>query len=212
MTTKLNVLLLENEPDVGRRTREELEANGHTVVGCHERGAPAFPCNGIAAGHECPLDAKIVDVALVVRAHESSVPTPREDGVACAIRQHVPLVVAGRTRLHPYEGYATEVLDGTMGAVEACERTAAAPLTKHTFIAARSLHETLDRRGVAATPAVTVLRRQGALVVRVTGADGLDSGAKGMAAVRMMAALRAFDHDARGIDVTFDDEREPAWG
>ena len=204
MAPKLNVLLLENEPDVARHTREELEAKGHTVVGCHERGAPAFPCNGIAAGRECPLDADVIDVALVVRAHDSSVPTAREDGVACAIRQHVPLVVAGATRLHPYDDYAETVLDGTLGVVEACERTATAPLPEHSALAARALEETLERRGVTASPHVTVRRRDGALVVHVTEAHGLDAGAKGMAAVRIMAALRELDTSARGIDVTFE--------
>ena len=107
-------------------------------------------------------------------------PTLRENGVACAIRQHVPLVVAGATRLHPYEDYADEVLDGTLGSVEACERTATAPLPAHSSVAERALRTTLDQRGIGASPRVTVVRRHGALVVRVTDGHGLDAAAKGM--------------------------------
>jgi hypothetical protein len=205
MAAKLNVLLLESEHGAARRTRDELEARGHTVVGCHEPGRAVFPCNAIADGRSCPLDTTVVDVALVVRAVESPQPTTREDGVACAIRQHVPLVVAGATRLHPYAEYAADVVEGTRRAVDACEHVAAAPLPEHSSVAGQALHETLERRGVAASPRVTVLRRHGALVVHVTDAGDLDAEAKGMGSVRMMAALRALDPDARGIDVSFAD-------
>jgi len=206
MAAKLSVLVLESQPGGADRSRAELEARGHTVVGCHAPGRPVFPCDAIAAGRECPLEAGVVDVALVVRARDASQPTPREDGAACAIRRHVPLVVAGATRWHPYAPYAGETVDGVAGVVDACERTATAPLPAHSAAAARALQETLERRGQALGPEVSVLRRDGALVVRVAHAHRLDAATKGMAAVRMMAALRSLDHDSRGIDVSFDDE------
>ena len=203
MGAKLNVLVLEDAPGAARQAREELLAGGHHVYACHEPGAPAFPCNAIADGRRCPLDSEVIDVALVVRAHNASVPAPREDGAACAIRRKVPLVVAGETTLHPYGDYAADVVDGTLGLVAACERTAAAPMPLHTAAAARALRETFDRRGITGSPQVVVHRREGALLVHVTDAPGLDAPTRGMATVRMMAALRELDRDARGIDVVF---------
>jgi len=34
----------------------ELEAGGNRVLRCHERGEPAFPCNAMIEGRDCPLD------------------------------------------------------------------------------------------------------------------------------------------------------------
>jgi hypothetical protein len=201
----LNVLVLESEQHTSRFAREELERAGHTVFGCHQDGRPAFPCNGLAEGHECPLRANVVDVALVVRSRPRSQPAPREDGVRCALQQHVPLVVAGSTLLNPYDEYATEVIDRGDHLVNAVERAARTPLRHHTERAARALREVLDRRDVSATPLVAVYRRKGALVVEVTakGTGTLDHETKSMAAVRITAAVRAFDPDAKGVDVVF---------
>jgi hypothetical protein len=204
MAATLNVLVLESDRGAAYRACEELEAAGHTVLRCHEPRARAFPCNAIADGHECPLDATDVDVALVVRPRPRPQPAPLEDGAACAIRRHVRLVVGGSRALDPYDEYAVEVLDRGFDVVAACERAAAAPLRTHTAAAAAALSETLEHHGVSASPEVTVRRQHGALVIHVAGAGGLDERTKSMAAIRMMAAVRAFDHDSKGIDVAFD--------
>jgi hypothetical protein len=205
VTEHLNVLLLESERGAGIAARNELRTAGHTVVRCHEPGAAAFPCNAIAYGRRCPLVSHTVDVALVVRPRPRAQPAPQEDGVTCAIKHHVPLVVAGPRVLDPFEPYASAVLDRTYDVVDACERAAHGPLPDHTRIAASTLRTTLDARGVRASPLVSVTRRRGCLVVDVSNARSVDRATRDMAAVRMTAALRAFDVAAKGIDVVFNE-------
>jgi hypothetical protein len=204
MVAKLNVLVLESERGAAQHAGEELEAAGHTVVRCHEPRSGAFPCNAIVEGQDCPLEATDVDIALVVRPLARPQPAPLEDGAACAIKQHVPLVVAGPRALDPYGPYAVEVLDRSFDVVDACERAAAAPLRNHTTAAAQALDDTLAHHGIVARPFVTVRRQHGALLIHVAGASALDEHTRSMAAIRMMAAIRAFDHDSKGIDVAFE--------
>jgi hypothetical protein len=205
MPDKLNVLVLESERGAADGAREELTAAGHTVLRCHEPGAPAFPCNALAKGQECPLEGVVVDVALDVRSRPRPQPVPREDGVACALRHHIPVVVAGPEILNPYDGFAVGVLGRTYNVVDDCERAAHAPLRDHTAVATRTLREVLDRRGIRSSVVVAVRRRHGALAVEVVGAEKIDDATKSMASVRMSAALREVDRHARGIDVAFQD-------
>ena len=67
MSDGLNVLVLESEQHAGRFARDELEQAGHTVLSCHENGAPAFPCNALAEGHD-DLRVGHVVVPLLQRA------------------------------------------------------------------------------------------------------------------------------------------------
>jgi len=46
-----------------------------------------------------------------------SQPAPQEGGVACALRPHIPVVVAGRTVLNPYDDYAAEIHAFHMAAI-----------------------------------------------------------------------------------------------
>lgn len=205
MTAKLNVLVLETERGAADAAVEELTAAGHEVMRCHDAGAPAFPCRGIDEEHECPFDAAVVDVALTVRTRPRSQPSPLEDGVSCALQRHVPLVVAGPSVMNPYADHATEVLDRSYDVVEAVERAAVAPLTKHGARAAEALQGVFEVHGVEGlTPEVTVRRTGGRLTVSVHGADGLDHTVKSVASVRIIGALREYDRDAAGIDVVFE--------
>jgi hypothetical protein len=203
MSDRLNILVLESEVGAADEARRELEDAGHRVVACHEPGADAFPCAGLRDGRHCPLDGTVVDVALDVRPRPRSQPAPREDGVACVLRHHVPLVIAGPPGRNPFKQYAQATIPRTHGIVETCERTAHATLSAHTNAAARALREVLDRRHVNSSPLVAVRRRDGALLVEVKGADAIDRETRSMAAVRMVGAVRALDHDARGCDVVF---------
>ena len=203
MSRGLNVLVLESDPDAASVAREELEGAGHTVRMCHEPGCAAFPCNALREDRACPLAGEPIDVALDVRRRPRTEPTIREDGVACAIREHVPLVVAGATMFNPFAYYATETCDDTLDAVAACERAAAAPLARHTAVAQESLDSTLERRSLPTDANVAVYRRNGSLHVSVGVGSGVDRATKAMVAVRIAAALRAIDRYSRGIDVVF---------
>jgi hypothetical protein len=200
---RLNVLLLESEPGAAAVARHELEGAGHHVRTCHDPFEPAFPCNALREGRGCPLEADPIDVALDVRRRRQSAPSALEDGVACALRHHVPLVVAGATAPAPHHEFAAEVLEDAFDVAGACERAAAAPLLRHSAVAQQALDATLERRGLPVTAEATVVRRRGVLLVSVSGADKLDRGAKTMASVRIRAALRVLDRYARGIDVAF---------
>jgi hypothetical protein len=203
MTRGLNVLVLESDPGAATIARNELEGAGHTVRLCHQPGCPTFPCNALRDGSTCPLAGEPVDVALDVRRRPRSQPTTSEDGVACAIREHIPIVVAGPTLFNPFTEYATEMCQDTLDVVAACERAAAAPLARHGAVAQDALVATLERRSMEVDGCVSVHRRAGALVVSVATAEELDSATKSMIAVRIVTALRTIDRHARGIDVVF---------
>jgi hypothetical protein len=205
MTAKLNVLVLESDRGAADGAREELAAAGHVALRCHEPGSPAFPCNALVQGQRCPLDAADVDVALDVRARPRSQPAAQEDGVACALRHHIPVVVAGATVLNPYDSYPVETLGRTYDVVAACEHASNAPLPEHTAVAGRMLRQVLDLRDIPAEPVVTVTRRHGALVAELERGEHVDDATKSMVSVRLTAALRQLDRHARGIDVVFHD-------
>jgi hypothetical protein len=207
MAQHVNVLVTDSERGAGDAAREQLIAAGHTVLSCHEPDAAAFPCKALDGSGECPLDTATVDVALAVRSRIRSQPALQEDGIACALRRHIPLVVAASPILNPFEDYATAVVDSDTDIVDACVRAANAPLRVHTDAAARALRDVLDRRHINASPLVTVTRRDGVLHVDVQCADSIDRAARSMAAVRMTSAVRAIDRSARGLDVVFHDAR-----
>jgi len=204
MTDELNVLLLESEPGAALVARDELETAGHRVRYCHEPGGAAFPCNALLDGRTCPLEGEAIDVALDVRRYPRSQPTLREDGVMCALREHIPVVIAGAPAMSPYADYASATLDRNFDVVETVERVAGATLERHTSAATSALQEVLERRSITRMPKVAVRRRRGALLISVSGAGPLDVPTKSMAAVRMTAAVRAIDATARGVDVVFD--------
>lgn len=116
----MRVLIMESDPSAAAGLVAELQDRGHEVVRCHDPSAPAFPCNALTG--RCPLDDDPVEVAVVVREHPWPRPTALERGVTCAIRARVPLVVAGRVVLNPYEPWATEVVEGTDGLVDTISR------------------------------------------------------------------------------------------
>jgi hypothetical protein len=202
MSDRLRVLVLESERGAADAAIGELHDAGHEVLRCHDPGAPAFPCRALSHD-DCPVRRAPVDVALTVRSRPRSQPAPLEDGVRCALERHIPLVVAGTAVLDPYRDFATEVLGRTTDVVDACRRAASAPLARHGAVARDAVVTVLARHGATLEPEVEVHRRVGGLHVTVHGVDGLDHAVTAMASVRAIGALRALDHDARAIDVSF---------
>lgn len=203
----LQVLVLESERGAADGAIAELEKAGHTVLRCHEPGAPAFPCKALGDEPRCPLRTHTVDVALTVRSRPRSQPAPQEDGVSCALESHIPLVVAGSTLMNPFADFTSESVEHPYDVVDACERAANAPLARHGKRAADALAAVLEVHGVTGvTPTVEVYRRGGRLYVDVRGATALNHMVKSVGSVRIVGALRQFDREAGGIDVVFDDE------
>jgi hypothetical protein len=198
----MDILLLETEPQAADRAEQALAQAGHSVHRCHEAGARrAFPCAAVA-GEPCPVFERGIDVAVTVRSHPGSKPAGFEDGVSCALRAHVPVVVAGRTAIHPFEGWATDVVDREDDLVEACERAAAAKLTRHSEIATAALEASLRAGGVDASHCrARVYRRAGRLKVSLDPGLVVDRTSAEIAARRVMDAVRECDRFAAGIDV-----------
>ncbi|MGQ0824509.1 MAG: hypothetical protein ACT4OX_05685 [Actinomycetota bacterium] len=203
----LRVLVSEAEPGDARIAVDELTAAGHEVVRCFEPGAPAFPCVALEDPSSCPLQGRPVDVALDVRKHPYTVPTRREEGVICALRHHVPVVVAGTKAVDQLGEFAAAIVATPYDVVDAVERAADAPLSPHTHLAGAALQEFAKVHGIRAPFVVKVVRRKGGLVVLIRDHEHLDSALRQMAAVRVIAAVRGFDRESIGIDVAFDDDR-----
>lgn len=201
----LQVLVVESSPGAADDACDELTAAGHTVRRCYARDAKPFPCNGIAEGEQCPFDDGGVDVAIGVRRFPHARTSSMEDGLRCAIRKRVPVVLAGANVLSPYVDYAAETTEHTRRVVATCERVAAAPLPAHTAAATRvAVDATRDAR-LATVPQAVVRQRGNALVVETFGAGGLSPAAKTVVSARVLVALRELDDYHRVIDTVFYD-------
>jgi hypothetical protein len=195
----MDVLVLESEPGAADAAISALEGADHTVLRCHERGERAFPCRGLVPG-ACPLECGSVRVVLTVRGHTLPRPSLLEDGVTCALRRRLPVVVAGSTALNPFADF--HVVDAARrDVVAACEEAATGPQVEHEAVANRVLDDTLRRAGYAVEGATSVRRTAGGLEVLLTVPTDTDQETRGMAGVRVVGALRAFDPHAPRIDV-----------
>jgi hypothetical protein len=201
----LQVLVVESSPGAADDACDELVAAGHEVRRCFDRDAEPFPCNGIAEGRKCPFDDGRVDVAISVRQFPHARTSSMEDGLRCAIRKRVPVVLAGANVNSPYANYATETLGGTTGVVATCERAASAPLPAHTAAATRVAVEATRDARLAAVPQAVVRQRGTALVVEIFGAGGLTPAAKTVVSARVLVALRELDDYHPVIDTVFYD-------
>jgi hypothetical protein len=108
---------------------EELAAANFEILRCVEPGRPAFPCAGLRRG-SCPLDVeRPVDVAVAVRTRAHPRPRLAELGALCALRDRIPLVIAGTSVLNPFEPWAAETVD-LHNVVPAVKRQLPPPDTK----------------------------------------------------------------------------------
>lgn len=194
----MKILVLESDAGAASATVEQLEAAGHEVTRCHEPGAGAFPCAALADPHACPAEQG-AEVTLLVRGAGARATTTLEDGVSCAIRRRLPVVVAGDVTENPYEAFAVTAEDDVVGRVEAAGRGNQAG---HAEAARQALTEVLERAGVdAAAVDVQVYRRGADLLVSLDLPEEMESFHRQAAAVRAVGAVRAYDPYAARIDV-----------
>lgn len=195
----MDVMVTESDPGAADEACRQLAAANHSIHRCHDPGNRAFPCNGLTG--ECPLEATAIDVVLDARARTRTWPTPLEDGVTCALRRHVPVVVAGRASLNPFEEHGAVVADGD-DVVAACEAAAFGALPRHGEVATEALRLTLERAGVPTDGAsATVVRRNGRLRAELTVPPAAPPAVRRTAEVRVLGALRRYDTDSTGVDV-----------
>lgn len=198
----MEVLVVESEPRAADIAIMQLEALGHQIKRCHEPEAEeqSFPCIGLASGH-CPLEEDAIDVVLTVRGHSHLNPTPLEDGITCALRRKVPVVIAGRTDPNPFESFGVAVAERDVTGV--CQRVATDARADYGAVARKALDWTLRFRGLSIDDAHVAVKRFGrGLQVVLELPAGASKLACSMAAVRVSSALRAFDAHAAFINVT----------
>jgi hypothetical protein len=184
------------------RTHNALHDAGHEVARCHAPGQPAFPCVALETG-ACPLEVAPVDVVVAARDHTSPRPSLAENGVTCALRHSVPLVVAGRGP-NPYARWTNEAVEDPEGVVEACERAATAPLELQSAVATTAALGVVERSGEDADLSLagaTVWRERGRLraVLRL---PVLSHKVASNVIAKVESDLRAADRFALGIDVS----------
>jgi hypothetical protein len=205
----MRVLVVESDRRAADGAIEELRAAGHHVMRCHESDLPAFPCNALCGGDECPLENDAgVDVVVDYRTRAYPLPTPYEDGVSCALRHHVPLVVAGTTALNPFDKWTTAIAKTDKEVVAACERAIDVPIEHLAAPARAEVRRRLRLQpGVAEATDVVVRRSRGgqldAIVRLADEADEVDD----ELAVAVAGVLRANDRFASRVNVAV--ERRP---
>ncbi len=196
----MHVLVMESSPGAARVAISDLEHAGHHVHRCHEVGDRPFPCVGLASG-ACPLETAPIDVVVTVRDHPRVQPSPIEDGVVCALRRRVPVVVSGQSLMNPFEPLGA--VAPTEDVVAACETVARGPQAGHSNCAQAALDELLVLHGFDAGQGdVSVCRTDGRLEVRVRVDPAIPQPIRRMAAVRITGGLRAYDPYANGIDIS----------
>jgi hypothetical protein len=200
----MQVLMPEMSSTGGQMAAVALREAGHVVHTCHEPESRGFLCVAMH-GNPCPLETTPIDVAVDVRPFPLPLPTIDEDGVRCAARRHIPLVVAGAVAANPF-GPWTTVESSTADVVEAVEAAAGSPLPDLSAHATEVLRGSLTRLDADALDArVEVRRRAGRLAVRViargAGTDPKLDRALARAAIRVHQAVHELDKWARGADV-----------
>jgi len=198
----MRVLVLEAEPGSAKNAIAELEAEGHSVVRCHEVGMPAFPCSGLTGASACPLEGEGVDVALTVRTFARSVPSAHEDGAACALRARVPLVVAGEAGLNPYESLGATAVGGRdINAV--LNEVVRDSRPEHSAVALAALQASMLANGESSEGLnARVWRTKAGLHAVIEMPEATPNRTRDLAAVRVTGALRAYDSNAPQIDVS----------
>ena len=93
----MRVLLTESAPGAAEESEKRLREAGYDISFCHpDHSADEDGCVVVRGIGHCPL--RTDDIALVIDARTADAPrlhTAREFGTCCALRNHVPLVVAG---------------------------------------------------------------------------------------------------------------------
>jgi hypothetical protein len=182
--------------------REALTLAGHEVVQCSDPSGDHL-CRGMPDGPGCPVDSGAVDVAVSVSAATRS--PLGTDGVRCAVRHFVPLVTTGEDigDSDPFAGAIAVIHAADAAELSAAVTLAAArPLVRHGQLASSELRAVLANHGIDPDDAdVVVHRAGGALRAEMRPGVVVTGTVAQAAAVRVAAALRAYDASATGVGV-----------
>jgi hypothetical protein len=200
----MDVLMPETSSTQAGVAAAALREAGHVVHTCCDPSATGFMCKGMH-GNACPLETAAIDVALDVRSFALPIPRLAEEGVRCAARRHIPVVMAGAVAGNPFKPW-TSAECSTEDVVATVEAAAASPLPDLSTRATEVLRTSLERMDFdPQDERVEVRRRAGRLAVRViakrTDDDPARDRALRLAALRVHQAIREFDKWGRGADV-----------
>lgn len=185
----MRVLLVESTWGAARMARDRLIEAGHDVVQCfdHER---TVVCRG-ASGETCPVDAGVIDAAVIVRDGAPGA-TLAEMGAVCALRRHVPVAQLGPHQAGPFDD-VVDVIDTDPVAV--VEFAVAAGLDAFSAAVTRTLSTLPALAGLAPGDySARVVRREGTAHVVLTLPP--DLGEPAVASAVTWAARSARDYDA----------------
>jgi hypothetical protein len=194
----MRVLVVESHLGASERLKGELTRRGHEVLACHEDQHVRHGCKAVDPDAGCPLDERNVDAAVDVRRSYHPDPRPLEQGAVCAVRARVPLVVAGTSTDSPLEPWATSVVVGDVPAiVEAVEAIEGSIAPMHQQVVDEALDALLPGEGATAI----VRRGEDRIHVDLSLPSHLTSIEAERVAVRVVAAVRRFDHTTSTVDV-----------
>jgi len=196
----VQVLMSEITSDRARTAVSVLEAHGHEIVTCGDGTPRALPCAALR-GESCVLSAHSVDVALHVEGPQP--PGLGDEGLLCAIRSFVPVVVATTEPgipSEPFGPWAAAICD-LHDLDEALVAAAAAPLEAHGAAATRAANAVLASAGMAPAWRAVVRRERRRLRVELISDEPIDADLCARSAVRAEGAIREIDGVTPTIDV-----------
>ncbi|MDW3218163.1 MAG: hypothetical protein R8F63_06075 [Acidimicrobiales bacterium] len=181
----MRILLMTQNDDQFLEAAVPLRRRGHEVVGCHDEGAAEsrWPC--VAVESTCPLDEG-VDAAVVLSRCEHR----PEEGVSCAVRHRVPLVVGGPTpvSLLSYADVVLDDIDDTLADV--VETAVTQPHALLSTAATDAVAAVAEQAGVDGDVHAVVFRRRRDLDVVVRGVPETDTAGRARCAQAAFAAVR----------------------
>jgi len=203
----MEILMTQLRDDRARSVAVSLMERGHEVSTCAEgHDDSTFACAALR-GDACPIDARPVDIAVHVPFDGNAEPGIEDEGVLCALRQHIPLVLVA-------EGPVPVLPDGdgfAPWAAAICEPSAleatlvqvlAEPLELHSVAATEAANDVLGTHGVPGDVVGSVRRVNGGLHVDLVVDKAVPQPVMEAAAVRAHDAVRLVDNDNRSVDVS----------
>ena len=206
----MQVLMSEAASTIARLAADALTDAGHVVHACREPGMTGFACIALR-GRPCPLETHPIDVALALRPYAVSTPLVSEDGVRCAARRHVPLVVAGAVPPNPFTPWTTVEHPG-FDVVDAVETAAAQPVAELSTAATETLREIVEAMGLAPFAARAEVRRcedRFRVEIVLTTDEAMSRQVLHRIAVRVHQRMREVERGAEGFDLSIVTEQAP---
>ena len=189
----MRVLLTESAPGASAEAESRLREAGYDISFCHpDHRADEDGCVVLRGIGHCPLrtDADIAVVVDVRSPDAPAEPTAREFGTCCAVRNHVPLVVAGPADTAHFPWSDAAAICAPDELVGTCERLIEPVDEILRRDAERAAREALWADGYDVEVDVTVTRAAGSIAVFVHVLGLSDGTARAEAAGLVREALR----------------------